>query len=84
MEDLNNEDISLLCNYRRDKLEEIEEQSRALDLKIEKHLIQTLTSSTGASEEFIVQGGSGLAVLIRERRSMESAGGFFAPSKRRS
>jgi hypothetical protein len=76
MEALSAADVSLLCNYRKERLGEIEEQSRALDVKVRDDLIQALIMGTGASKEDIVTGGSRLALLIRGSQKAGFVGEF--------
>ncbi|KAI1521079.1 hypothetical protein PtrSN001C_012378, partial [Pyrenophora tritici-repentis] len=63
MENLNNEDIQLLCNYRKNCHSLIEKQSRSLDFTVVKELVNDLLAQ-GIEKVDITKGLTRLTKLI--------------------
>jgi hypothetical protein len=63
MENTNEEDIKLLCSYRKRMLSKVEEQSQALDFVVMEDLIHSLLAQ-GVAAADIAQGRTRLARLI--------------------
>jgi hypothetical protein len=60
MEDATQEDVELLCKYRKERLPKVEEQSKALDFEVVKGLFNSLVAQ-GVKAAEIAQGRTRLA-----------------------